>query len=107
MSTSSASSSEPQATTPVGFLRLYAARPGKAYCATCTTYSAFLVVLIVLIASLGDSFFPFTTDVPLYLRGNKYKIRDDALEAGELIAATELTSSVQLPRSQSEAAEVR
>eukprot|EP00659_Diplonema_papillatum_P014786 gene14786-22634_t len=63
--------------------RFAAERPLPMYGVACGSYCGFFVLLIVLAASLGDSFFPFKSEVPLYLRGHVTRIRFDALSAAK------------------------
>ena len=48
---------------PLPFLRPVVAKPRLAYCCACGTYVGFLVLLMVLIVTVGDTFFPFSSEV--------------------------------------------
>eukprot|EP00659_Diplonema_papillatum_P014784 gene14784-22631_t len=72
------------------------------YCAaTCSAYVFTVVLVFALTLALGPSFFPFTSEVPLYLRGHVTRERMDALvvakERANLVLnlpAVELRNSV-------------
>eukprot|EP01059_Diplonema_ambulator_P019354 TRINITY_DN324_c1_g1_i2.p1 TRINITY_DN324_c1_g1~~TRINITY_DN324_c1_g1_i2.p1 ORF type:complete len:1070 (+),score=306.29 TRINITY_DN324_c1_g1_i2:208-3210(+) len=50
---------------------------------TCGSYCTVFIVLIICVVTLGSSFFPFTSDVPLYLRNHVTQVREDAITEGE------------------------
>ena len=49
----------------------------------------FVLIFAAGMARNGTDFFPFTTDVPLYLRSDESRTRSDAIEAGKVIASAE------------------
>eukprot|EP00164_Ancoracysta_twista_P004580 GFYU01006182.1.p1 GENE.GFYU01006182.1~~GFYU01006182.1.p1 ORF type:complete len:1128 (-),score=371.69 GFYU01006182.1:28-3294(-) len=75
--------------------------PSSAYGMTCSAHCTVVIIWVVLVAALGATFFPFSADVPLYLRDNKYKERDDAFQAAKLAAPlTPAVAKTQLERSE-------
>eukprot|EP01064_Diplonema_japonicum_P006047 TRINITY_DN13_c0_g1_i9.p1 TRINITY_DN13_c0_g1~~TRINITY_DN13_c0_g1_i9.p1 ORF type:complete len:1041 (+),score=286.38 TRINITY_DN13_c0_g1_i9:142-3264(+) len=61
-------------------------QPKKAYCITCGSFCGFFFLFIVILMVAGSSFFPFSSDVPIYLRGHVTKQRSDAIVEGKDIA---------------------
>ncbi|KAJ9462573.1 Protein dispatched [Diplonema papillatum] len=62
--------------------RFAAARPTKLFAATCGSYCSIFIMLIVLAFSV-PSFFPFESEVPLYLRDHVARERLDAVITAE------------------------
>lgn len=86
---------------PLPHLVLTAYSPGFAFSAACGAHLIVFFIFVGLLAGLGSAFFPFSTEVPLYLRGDAAKERLDAVEAGKLqanlapaLATTQLRQSV-------------
>eukprot|EP01065_Artemidia_motanka_P042443 TRINITY_DN569_c2_g1_i2.p1 TRINITY_DN569_c2_g1~~TRINITY_DN569_c2_g1_i2.p1 ORF type:complete len:1280 (+),score=352.61 TRINITY_DN569_c2_g1_i2:118-3840(+) len=80
-------------------LRLTSERPALAYGIACTSFCLLFFMWVALIIA-APGFFEFSTDVPLYLRGDKQKEYRDAVEAGQRDAKySPANISVNLPRS--------
>eukprot|EP01062_Namystynia_karyoxenos_P028229 TRINITY_DN21427_c0_g1_i1.p1 TRINITY_DN21427_c0_g1~~TRINITY_DN21427_c0_g1_i1.p1 ORF type:complete len:1283 (+),score=341.56 TRINITY_DN21427_c0_g1_i1:123-3851(+) len=80
-------------------LDLTARRPCLAYCLTCGSFCLVFILWIVLIIA-APGFFPFSTDVPLYLRDDTQQQYGDAVIAGQRDAKFSPTGTGEnLPRS--------
>ena len=74
--------------------------PKKYYAGACASFCGIFGLMIILIFAIGSDFFPFTSEVPLYLRGHVTRQRFDAIIEGKDRADFTLRlPAVQLERS--------
>ena len=74
--------------------------PKKYYCMACGSYCGVFGIVFLLIILLGSDFFPFASDVPLYILSHVTRQRSDAIREGKNIADFNLRMPpVQLERS--------
>lgn len=63
-----------------------AEHPGVSFCGACFAHVLVLAALVGCANYFGSSFFPFSVDVPLYLRNEQQRVFYDAVAAAKLKA---------------------
>ena len=63
-----------------------AEHPGVSFCGACFAHLLVLAALVACANYFGSSFFPFSTDVPLYLRNEQQRQYWDAVAAAKISA---------------------
>jgi len=84
----------------MGFSEFLAKKPVLSYCGCCGLLNFTLLLFVGLALFLQEEFFEYNLAVPLYLRGDKYMTRWDAIKFTRNHAATKVvTPIVELERS--------
>mmetsp|Transcript_7171 Transcript_7171/g.18574 ORF Transcript_7171/g.18574 Transcript_7171/m.18574 type:complete len:1510 (-) Transcript_7171:264-4793(-) len=85
---------------PYKWLKFTSTKPCCSFCVALWGMLSFLILFGAGVVLLGSSFFPFSTEVPLYLKYSKERMRNDAVKAGYLVADhAPNIAKVQLERS--------